>query len=127
VHELGLCDGIAEAIVRRAKGRPVSWARVRIGGHAVDPAVIEQGVAIATLGTEAEGVELEVAVDPLRSRCRGCGAEEDVADAPSLVACRACGSVDVEVRGTEHAVLEALAYRSTVETRREMTWTRSSS
>lgn len=128
MHELGLCDALGEAILRRAKGRPVTWARVRIGGHAVDPAVIEQGVALAVAGTEAEGLELEVILDPMRVRCARCGAEAPADDAVALVSCRSCGNLDVEVRGAEHAVLEALAYRSAEPVAgKEEPWTRSSS
>jgi hydrogenase nickel incorporation protein HypA/HybF len=111
VHELGLCDGVVEAICRRADGRPVSWARVRIGGHAVDPEVIAQGVAVAAAGTEAQGLTLEVVVDPARAHCRSCGVEEPVGDAVALAACRHCGGIDVELTGSEHAVLEAVGYR----------------
>jgi hydrogenase nickel incorporation protein HypA/HybF len=111
VHELGLCDGVVEAICRRAGGRPVGWARVRIGGHAVDPEVIAQGVALAAAGTEAEDLTLEVIVDPVRVHCGSCGAEEPVANALGLAACSHCGGIDVELIGSEHAVLEAVGYR----------------
>lgn len=111
MHELGLCEAVVDTVLRRAQGRPVSWARVRVGGHAVDPAVMAQGVAMAALGTPAEGMRLEVVAVPDRLICRGCGADEPVADALSLAACARCGSVDVEVRGGEESVLEAVGYR----------------
>lgn len=112
MHELGLCDAIVEAIRARAKGRPVAWARVRVGGsHAVAPEVIAQGVAVAGGGTEVEGADLELVVDPMRSRCKSCGAEAPVDDALSLVACRRCGGLDVSIEGSDHAVLEAVGYR----------------
>lgn len=110
MHELGLCEAIADAIERRAKGRPVTWARVRIGGHAVDPALIRQGVQMAAAGGPAESVDLEVILDPARARCRRCGTEAPVTDALGLTACQACGGIDVEVVGGEEAVLEAVAY-----------------
>ncbi|MGH9107159.1 MAG: hydrogenase/urease maturation nickel metallochaperone HypA [Acidimicrobiales bacterium] len=111
MHELGLCEGIVEAVLRRAHGRPVAAARARVGGHAMDPAVIAQGVAVAALGTEVEGMRLEVVVDPLRSRCGACGAEQTVEDPVALVACRRCGGVDVEVLGSELCLLESVVYR----------------
>lgn len=110
MHELGLCDGIAEAVRRRADGRRVSWARVRIGGHAVDPEVIRQGVEVAVAGTELEGMSLDVIGDPARTRCRSCASEQPVEDAVGLAACPRCGGIDVEVVGTEHAVLEAVGF-----------------
>jgi Zn finger protein HypA/HybF involved in hydrogenase expression/hemerythrin-like domain-containing protein len=111
MHELGLCEAVADAVVRRARGRPVAWARVRVGGHAVDPEVIAQGVAVAAAGTSAEGMDLQVVADPARARCRSCGAEAPVTDALALAACSRCGGIDVEVTGAEHAVLEAVGYR----------------
>lgn len=129
MHELGLCEAVVDAVVRRAQGRAVSWARVRVGGHAVDPAVIAQGVEMAAAGTSAEGMRLEVVAVPARSICRGCGADESVADALALAACTRCGSVDVEIHGDEDAVLEAVGYRgdtrSTGDTE-ENAWTQSS-
>lgn len=135
MHELGLCEGVVEAICRRAKGRPVSWARVRVGGHAVDPAVINQGVVMAAAGTEAEGLSLELILDPVRCRCPRCGAEEPIDNALGLAACVHCGSLDVEVVGSEHAVLEAVRYRLSdgaappahPDYRKERTWMPSSS
>lgn len=112
VHELGLCDGVVQAIRRRAQGRPVSWARVRVGGHALDPEVIAQGAAMAAAGTEAEGFSLELVVEPMRTVCGRCGADEPVEEAMALAACPRCGSVDIEVTGSEHAVLEAVGYRT---------------
>lgn len=111
MHETGLCEGVVDAIVRRAHGRPVGWARVRIGGHPVDPEVVGQGVAVAAMGTEAEGLEVEVVLDPLRAVCGSCGADEPVNDAPDMTACRRCGGLDVTLAGSDHAVLEAVGYR----------------
>ena len=110
MHEMGLCEAIAEAIERRAGGRRVTWARVRVGGHAVDPEVIRQGVEMACAGGPADGLDLDVLVDPARSRCRACGGEAPVTEAVGLIACRSCGGIDVEVVGSEEAILEAVAY-----------------
>ncbi len=125
MHELGMCEAVVEAICRRAGGRPVSWAQVRVGGHPVDPEVISQGVAMAAMGTEAQGLLVDVVLDPLRARCRRCGADEPVDDALGLAACRSCGGVDIELVGAEHVVLQALAYREAE--KGEETWTPSSS
>lgn len=122
---MGLCEAIAEAIERRAGGRSVTRARVRVGGHAVDPAVIRRGVEMAAAGGPADGLDLEVIVDPARSRCRRCGNEAPVTDAVSLVACQNCGGIDVEVVGNEEAVLETVAYATA--DGKEKQWSPSSS
>jgi hydrogenase nickel incorporation protein HypA/HybF len=109
VHESGLCEALVEATLRRAHGRRVSAVRVRIGGHPVDPAVIDQGFQVAALGTVAEGATVDVVVDPMLVRCNDCQATSPVTDATALVACPRCGGVDVEVDGHEDAVLESIA------------------
>lgn len=125
MHEMGLCEAIAEAIEHRAGGRRVTWARVRVGGHAVDPEVIRQGVAMAAAGGPAGDVKLDVVVDPAHARCGRCGTETAVTDALGLVACQSCGGIDVEVVGTEEAVLEAVAYAAA--DGKDQQWTPSSS
>ena len=109
MHEVGLCEALVEATLRRAAGRRVSAVRVRIGGHPVDPAVIAQGFQVAALGTVAEGAAVQVLLDPMTARCGGCGAETPVTEAVGLLACSACGGIDVEVGGHEDAVLESIS------------------
>ncbi|HLV75097.1 hydrogenase nickel incorporation protein HypA/HybF [Actinomadura hallensis] len=108
MHELGMCEGIVEAALRRADGRPVRGMRVRIGGHPVDPEVIEQGVRVAAAGTAAEDAALDLVLEPLAVRCGRCRARTPVNSAAALAACPACGSVDVESTGREDVVLESI-------------------
>jgi hydrogenase nickel incorporation protein HypA/HybF len=108
MHELGLCDAIVAAVLRQAGGREVSAVRVRVGGHPVDPAVIDQGFRLAALGTCAERARLEVVVDPMTVQCRSCGASTPATDALALVACPRCGGVNVEVTGGETVLLESM-------------------
>jgi hydrogenase nickel incorporation protein HypA/HybF len=108
MHELGMCEGIVEAALRRADGRPVRGIRVRVGGHPVDPEVIEQGVQVAALGTLVEGAAIDLVLDPLSVRCARCGAETPVNSAMVLAACPACGAVDVPCTGHEAVVLESI-------------------
>lgn len=46
MHELGLCEDILRAVLKRADGRRVRACRVRIGGHPVDPDVIETNIQV---------------------------------------------------------------------------------
>jgi hydrogenase nickel incorporation protein HypA/HybF len=105
VHELGLCEDILRAVLRRADGRRVRAARVRIGGHPVDPLVIEANVRIAAAGGPADGIRLDVVGVPTTLRCRSCGAAPDAADAFALVACRSCGGIDVAYESDDHEVV----------------------
>lgn len=108
MHEWGLCDAIAEAVLERADGRRVRGVRVRISGHPVDPAVIDQGYRLATAGTPAADALLDVVQEPGTVRCRACGASTPADDAMHLVACPRCGGLDIEVAAGSGAVLESI-------------------
>jgi hydrogenase nickel incorporation protein HypA/HybF len=108
VHELGLCDAILDATLKRAAGRRVREVRVRVGGHPVDPDVINHGVQVAAVGTVAEGVLVHVVNEPTTLHCRACGHSASADEPMALVACSNCGGLDIDVTGTEHVVLESL-------------------
>lgn len=110
MHEMGVCDAIVDAAVRRARGRRVTGVRVRLTGHPVDPGVIDQGFRLAAAGTAVEGASVELVVRPPQVRCRDCGGRTDAADAASLVACPRCGGVDVEATGGDELVLESITF-----------------
>jgi hydrogenase nickel incorporation protein HypA/HybF len=108
MHETGLADGIVRAALRRGAGRRVTGLRVRVGGHPVDPLVVTQGIQIAAAGTLAEGVEVDLVLEPMTVHCAGCGHHGPVTDHLAVVACRHCGAVDVEVSGGDEVVLESI-------------------
>lgn len=111
MHEIGLCAGIAEAVLRRTRGRAVVSVKVRVGGHPVDPAVITQGFQALVAGTEAEGATVEVDFVPSALVCARCGAETVAGDLP-LVACPSCGELSHDWVGHETAVLESVTFAS---------------
>ncbi|HET9289505.1 MAG TPA: hydrogenase/urease maturation nickel metallochaperone HypA, partial [Actinomycetes bacterium] len=52
MHELGLCEGILEAVERRAAGRRVNRVRVRVGAqHRVVESAFDQSFALVSQGT----------------------------------------------------------------------------
>ena len=99
-----------DAALRRAAGRRVAGVRVRIGGHLVDADVIIQGIQVAAAGTDADGTDVDLVLDPMVVRCASCGRIGDVRDHLDLVACPACGGVDVEVTGSDEVVLESVTF-----------------
>ncbi|MDX6739947.1 hydrogenase/urease maturation nickel metallochaperone HypA [Actinocorallia sp. A-T 12471] len=113
MHELGLCDGIVAAALKRAGDRRIRAVKVRVTGHPVDPAVIEQGFRLAAAGTLAADATVELVQDQAEVRCRTCGAEERADGALGLAACVRCGGLDVEVTGREEAFLEAITVDQT--------------
>ena len=92
MHEMGLCEAIVAATLREAGDRRVTGVRVRVGGHAVDPAVVQQGLQLAAAGTPAADAEVQLQVRPPVAHCRGCGCDHPATDALHLVACPSCGT-----------------------------------
>lgn len=104
-----MCEGIVEATLRRAKGRRVTSVRVRVGGHPVDPEVVEQGFQLAAFGTVAEGATVDLVMEPMSLRCRGCGNESAVEDHLAMVACPRCAGIDIELIGDDEVLLESIS------------------
>ena len=109
MHEFGLCDGIVEAVQRRAGGRPVTRVRVRVGAlyRVVDEA-FQHAFAHAAEGTEAEHAAVDLVVVPALAVCRSCGAKAETEDI--LVMCPKCEGEDVDVTGGDELVLESIEY-----------------
>jgi hydrogenase nickel incorporation protein HypA/HybF len=110
MHEFGLAEGVLDAVLRRAEGRPVRRVRLRAGiRHGVDRESMAQAFAFVSGGTEADGAVLEVVPIPVRLTCRSCGFAADTLDL--LAACPQCGADVVDLAGGDELVLESLEYR----------------
>ncbi len=61
MHELGLCEGILDAVQRRAAGREVAGVKVRVGEvlRVAEPA-LDQAFTLVSEGTVAEGARIEM-------------------------------------------------------------------
>ena len=106
---MGYCEGVLDAVERRAAGRSVMRVGVRIGAvHRVVPEVFEQSFQLAAMGGPAAGAVTELVVVPVRGHCMGCRSDFESGD-PSP-ACPACGCIDVAVDGGDEVVLEWLEY-----------------
>lgn len=109
MHELGYCEGVLEATLRRAGGRPVTSVGVRVGAvHRLVADAFQQSFSLAAAGTVAEGARTVLTVVPVHGRCRGCRA--DFLSADPSPACPACGALDVAVDGGDEVVLEWVGY-----------------
>ncbi|MEP7053758.1 MAG: hydrogenase maturation nickel metallochaperone HypA [Actinomycetota bacterium] len=110
MHEISYCEGVADAVLRRAQGRPVARIGVRIGVvHRVVAAAFQQSFELVAAGGPAEGATTELVVVPVKGSCRDCGTLFEATDpAP---ACPRCGSFDVEAEGGDEVVLEWIEYR----------------
>jgi hydrogenase nickel incorporation protein HypA/HybF len=112
VHEMSYCEGVLEAVERRAAGRPVARIGVRIGAvHRVVAEAFAQSFQMAAAGGPADGAATELVVVPVHAHCMDCRTDFDTPDpAP---ACPTCGSLDVAVHGGDEVVLEWLQYVDT--------------
>ena len=112
MHELSYCEGVLDAVERRAAGRPVARIGVRIGAvHRVVADAFEQSFQIAAMGGPAEGATTSLVVVPVHGHCMDCRHDFDTPD-PSP-ACPSCGALGVAVEGGDEVVLEWLEYVDT--------------
>ncbi len=110
MHEVGLAEGIVEAVQGRAGDRPVAAVRVRIGAlHRASNGPMEQAFEMDGAGTIVDGARLELIHVPVTNTCGSCGHLEDAAEI--LPACPACGGVAMEHNGGDELLLESIEYR----------------
>ncbi len=110
MHELSLAVALveqAEAVLER-EGAPRALAlTVRIGDWSgVDPDAFAFAFPVAAEGSRLAGARLEIEREPLRVRCRACGAVTEPPDA--IPCCAACGAADVEPQAGQAFDLRAL-------------------
>lgn len=97
MHELSLCQAIADHVTERAGDRPVRVVEVRIGYlRQVVPDSLLFAWEMLTEGTPLADAELKVSHVPAVVHCRACDVDTTL-DWPVL-ACSACESHDVELR-----------------------------
>lgn len=65
MHEMGMCHGVLEAVLKRADGRMVDAVGVRVGdGLAVVPEAFVQSFQVLAEGGVAEGADVEITAVP---------------------------------------------------------------
>jgi hydrogenase nickel incorporation protein HypA/HybF len=114
MHELSICRalrGELEALVARHGARGVASVTLRIGPlSGVEPALLRAAFPLACAGSSAGGSSLLIEEQPLRVRCRACGAETHAS--ASRLACAACGDAGTQLVGGDELLLASveLAY-----------------
>jgi hydrogenase nickel incorporation protein HypA/HybF len=108
MHELSLCQAIAESVERHADGRPVSRVAVRIGYlRQVVPDALTFSWEVLTSGTSLDGSVLDIEHVPATIECELCHVTATLA--MPILLCPACDSADVIVRTGEELMVVSLA------------------
>jgi hydrogenase nickel incorporation protein HypA/HybF len=94
MHEISLCEAIADTVRRRAQGRAPERVRVRIGYlRQVVPDSLVFNWEMVTAGTDLADCALDVDYIPAVVTCAACAAQTTL-ELPVLI-CGACDSADV--------------------------------
>lgn len=105
MHELALCQAIADVVQSHADGRHVDVVRVRVGAlRQVVPESLSFCWTMVRDFADMPDAELELELIGAEVRCRSCRQDSQITSRWSLL-CPHCGSVDVQVlRGEEFLV-----------------------
>jgi hydrogenase nickel incorporation protein HypA/HybF len=109
VHEISYCEGVVEAVERRAGGRPVARIGIRVGSlHRIVDDAFEQSFQLVAAGGPAEGATTEVVTVPADGVCADCRTSFESFE--PAYACPSCGSLAVSFSGGDDLVLEWIEY-----------------
>ena len=107
MHELSLCEAIAQKVVDRADGRRVLTVTIRVGHlRQVVPDAMAFAWEMLTATTQLDGAQLDIEHVPATVACNAC-ASVTTLDVP-VFACATCGSRDVSLRSGEELLLVSL-------------------
>lgn len=112
MHELALCNAIADTVTTYAAGRPVSCVRVRIGAYRqVVPDTLAFYWEMQIAGSDLAQCELSVETVLAVVSCRTCRADTTLTD-PFLL-CGECDGADVELVAGEEFSIESIDVKPT--------------
>lgn len=105
MHEMALCQAIADLVKPYAADRHVDVVRVRVGSlRQVVPESLSFCWTMLRDFEDMPGAELELELVAAAVQCRACDADSTITSQWSLL-CPLCGSADVDVlRGDEFLV-----------------------
>jgi hydrogenase nickel incorporation protein HypA/HybF len=107
LHELSLCEAIAESVSRHARGRGVTRVVVRVGHlRQVVPDSLLFSWEVLTSGSDLDGCLLDIEQVPATIECNRCHATTTLEMA--IFVCGACGDSDVTVRSGEELLVVSL-------------------
>lgn len=108
MYELGLCESVLDAVEKRAAGRRITAARVKVGVlHRVPREAFDSAFTVISTGSVAQGAAVDLVMVPVRVHCRSCGLDGNADDL--LASCPACGSADLDSDGGDEVLLESIS------------------
>jgi hydrogenase nickel incorporation protein HypA/HybF len=110
MHELGLAQDVLEKVkeAARAKGlSKVSYGRVVIGEALVhDLAELKEIISTISVGSLAEGMQLEIEISPLSAVCGSC--KKEFISKILRLDCPHCGSTNIEISSGKELLIQDL-------------------
>ncbi len=107
MHELSICNAIANTAVRHAEGRSVSQVTVQIGHlRQVVPDALQFSWEVVSSATDLQDAALVIEQIPAVVECAKCGARTTL-DLPILV-CGKCEGFDVKLLSGEELLLVSI-------------------
>lgn len=107
MHELALCNAIADTVTTYAAGRPVRGVRVRIGAYRqVVPDTLTFYWEMQIASSDLAQCELSVETVPAVVSCRTCRADTMLAF--PILLCGECDGADVELVTGEEFLIESI-------------------
>ena len=107
MHELAIADAVVATALRHATGRRIARVELKVGRlRQVVPSALAFSFKLVTVGTPADGAELDIEEIPARVSCRDCRAQSLVTDFPLV--CGRCDSLHVELIAGDELFVDAL-------------------
>ncbi len=100
MHDIESCRAILDVVdreSRRRNGKRVVRLRLSVGSRSgTNPEHLKETLILCSLGTVAEGAELEIVEKPATVRCLSCDHEFET-DAPGIPCCEKCRSARTSI------------------------------
>lgn len=107
MHELSLCNAIADTVTEHAEGRVVEAVRLQVGHfRQVVPDTLQFCWSARTHDTPLAGCRLDIVDVPAVVVCRRCLGSTTL-DAPTL-RCGGCGSAEVDLVSGDEFLVESI-------------------
>lgn len=107
MHELAVCEAIADTVTGRAGGRTVRSVRLQIGHfRQIVPDTLQFYWEMHTGRSDLAGCDLEVDYIPVEIRCRDCAHTTTLTD--PILLCGRCDGADVEMIRGEEFLIESI-------------------